>query len=109
MEIIYSREGERADEVIARLADALGAAAGVVSSDRAVQAAARAAGGVAFSCAEFERRMADAAAESGGMNMASGKDEAEEPTAGWGPRVKHGNPSRRSKADRRKAAKLKKL
>jgi len=102
--VIYSREGEQADEVIARLAREEGAAVVAVSSDRAVQSAVRAAGGVAVSCGEFERKlMEDARFEPAAV---SEKDEEPEAAA---PSVKRGNPRRRSKADRRKAVKLRKL
>ena len=104
IEVVYSREGERADEVIARLADEEGAAAVVVSSDRAVQLAVRGAGGVALACGEFERKMIDSA-----QLATAALSDKEEDGERIGPSVKKGNPRRRSKADRRKAVKLKKL
>jgi len=104
VEVIYSREGEQADEVIARLAGEEGAAVVAVSSDRAVQLAVRAAGGVALACGEFGRKLADIArVESAGLQ----EKDVEEESAG--PPAKKGNPRRRSKADRRKAVKLRKL
>jgi predicted RNA-binding protein with PIN domain len=109
--VIYSREGEPADDVIARLARTGGAAVVVVSSDRAVQAAARAAGGVALSCGEFTRKLA----ELGGRPFVEelpveqeGREEPERPDRA-GQLQKRGNPRRRSKVARRKEAKLKKL
>ena len=104
VEVIYSREGEQADEVIARLAREEGAAVVTVSSDRAVQLAVRAAGGVAVSCGEFERKLM----ESARYESAAVSEKDEEPEAA-APSVKKGNPRRRSKADRRKAVKLRKL
>jgi predicted RNA-binding protein with PIN domain len=104
IDVIYSREGEQADEVIARLAEEEGAAAVVVSSDRAVQSAVRGAGGVALTCGEFEQKMLDIGRLASAV--LSDKDEDGERV---GPSVKKGNPRRRSKSDRRKAVKLKKL
>lgn len=104
--VIYSREGEPADEVIARLARDAGASAVVVSSDRAVQSAARAAGGVALSCGEFLRKLG----EQGTVFPTDQGDLEKDETAGWTKQVmKKGNPRRRSKAERRKEAKLRKL
>ncbi len=105
VQVIYSREGEQADEVIARLARKEGAAVVAISSDRAVQLAVRTAGGVALSCGEFERKLTENVRfESAALPE---KDEAE--LAAGAPPVKKGNPRRRSKADRRKAAKWRKL
>jgi len=103
--VIYSREGEQADEVIARLAREEGAAVVAVSSDRAVQLAVRAAGGVALSCGEFDRKLTEA----GRVGSAACSDKDEEESGAGAPPVKKGNPRRRSKADRRKAAKWSKL
>jgi len=104
VDVIYSREGERADEVIARLAGEEGAAVVVVSSDREVQRAVRRAGGVALACGEFEWKLIDSARRE--LAILSDKDADEEAV---GPSVKKGNPRRRSKAERRKGVKLRKL
>ncbi|MEW6324276.1 MAG: NYN domain-containing protein [Nitrospirota bacterium] len=106
--VIYSREGEPADEVIARLARAEGASAVVVSSDRAVQSAARAAGGVPLSCSEFLSKLSARAETPAGPSTAddAGKEDDTEEER---PAVKGGNPRRKSKRERRKAAKLNKL
>jgi len=53
----YSRQGETADEVIARLAAEGGSGAVVVSSDREVQAAARRHGAAPLSAGEFMGRV----------------------------------------------------
>lgn len=55
--IRYSRQGETADEVIARLVAGAGEGAVVVSSDREVQAAARRHGAAPVSAEEFIARM----------------------------------------------------
>ncbi len=104
--VIFSRKGERADAVIARLAQEMGNACLVVTSDREVQKAARACGGTAIFVGEFESRLN--AVLSG--EVASGSDEEEEDFAGrqqFG--IKKGNPFRRSKAERKRISKLKKL
>ena len=56
--IIYSRQGEKADEVIKRLTEKGGSETVVVTSDRAVADAAVKSGGVAISSPEFEMKMA---------------------------------------------------
>lgn len=104
IEVVYSREGVQADEVIARLAREEGAAVVAVSSDRAVQLTVRRAGGVALACGEFERKLM----ESERLESASLQEkDAEEERVG--PSAKKGNPRRRPKADRRKTVKLRKL
>lgn len=108
--VIYSREGEPADEVIARLARAEGASVVVVSSDRAVQSAVRAAGGVPLSCGEFTRKLSELSIEIPAPLSVAPEVWKEEEPAGRGVRTpKKGNPRRKSKEERRKEAKLKKL
>ena len=106
--VIYSRRGEQADAVIARLAREMGSACVVVTSDREVQKAVCASGGTAIFSGEFEARL-HAALSGGDLPGAVGKDEEEDladrPLFG----VKKGNPFRRSKKDRKRIAKLKKL
>lgn len=70
--IVFSRSGESADAVIARMARQERAAALVVSSDRAVVASARSCGAAVIESAEFEARLAMASAM-------EGSDPAEEP------------------------------
>jgi predicted RNA-binding protein with PIN domain len=53
VEVIYSRRGERADQVIQRLANQLGRDCAVVSSDREVADCARQAGAFVMGAAEF--------------------------------------------------------
>lgn len=99
--ILYSRQGQKADEVIARLAREYGKAGVVVSSDRQVMEAAVAAGGVALRASEFEARLGQV-----GWG-ASGEMKAEQavpvrPIT----RSKRGNPKRLAKADRMKRRRL---
>ncbi len=55
--MIYSRLGERADQVIQRLAEEYGPDCAVVSSDREVAGYARARGAFVISALEFESRL----------------------------------------------------
>ncbi len=57
VEVIYSRRGERADQVIQRLAREYGRDCAVVSSDREVSDFARAHGAFVISAAEFIARL----------------------------------------------------
>jgi predicted RNA-binding protein with PIN domain len=106
--VIFSRMGEPADAVIARLAQEMGNACVVVTSDREVQKAARASGGTAIFSGEFEARLN--AVLSGGSHGPADKDEEEQDLPGQ-PRFgrKKGNPFRRSKAERKRISKLTKL
>lgn len=54
--VIYSRRGERADEVIKRLLTREGSRSVLVSSDRELQRVADRAGGIWISASEFEAR-----------------------------------------------------
>jgi predicted RNA-binding protein with PIN domain len=57
IEVVYSRRGERADQVIQRLAEEFGRDCAVVSSDREVADFARAQGAFVISSPEFESRL----------------------------------------------------
>jgi predicted RNA-binding protein with PIN domain len=102
VQVVFSAHGETADDVIARMAAELGNRAVVVSSDRAVARATLAAGGVALSISEFERRLHEALAPPG-----ADKDADEDDPAPRGD--KRGNPRRRSKQERKKQARLHRL
>ncbi len=108
--VIYSRRGEKADAVIARLASRLGSACLVVTSDREVQRAAQACGATPVFADEFERRLAAAlsAKARGGESEPVVEDPQDKPMRpNWS--RKKGNPFKRSKADRRRRSKLEKL
>ena len=100
--VIYSRSGEKADQVIIRLAGRYGRAGVVVSSDREVSTAALAAGCVALRAVEFERRLAALPAPDAGR---SGRADDQVPLRP-ATRVKLGNPKRLSKTDRQKRKRL---
>ncbi len=100
VQVIFSRHGETADDVIIRLAQELGNRAVIVSSDREVARAVRAAGGVALAIGEFESRIRASVSD------ASDEDPPDLPARTT---EKRGNPRRRSKADRKKKARLDRL
>ncbi len=103
IEVVFSRHGEKADEVIVRMAEELGSASLVVSSDREVARFVRAAGGTAVSSGEFGARLAQV-----GVGDPEGAMKSEEETPA--PRTeKKGNPRRLSKQERKKRLRLDKL
>lgn len=59
IEVIYSRRGERADQVIQRLARQHGRDCAVVSSDHEIINAARAAGAFVMGAAEFRAKLSE--------------------------------------------------
>jgi hypothetical protein len=103
IDVVFSRHGEKADEVIVRMAEELGSAGLVVSSDREVARFVRAAGGTAVSSEEFGMRLGLA---SGGGPEGAVKSEDESPAPRTG---KKGNPRRLSKQERKKRLRLNKL
>lgn len=108
--VIFSRRGEQADTVIVRLARELGSACVVVTSDREVQKEASACGGTAIYSGEFEARL-NIVLLGGGLSGPGERDDVEEPDDSDRPLfgAKKGNPFRRSKKERRRIAKLRKL
>ncbi len=95
----YSHDGESADDVIRRMAHREGGKALVVSSDRAVMAAAEAAGGTVLDSAAFEQKLAMA-------SYLAVKGGGEEPTSEeWVPTTRKKGPSRRLPKRKRKAHK----
>lgn len=103
VDVVFSRHGEKADAVIVRLAEELGSACLVVSSDREVARSVTAAGGVAVSSGEFEQRLVHAEMAGGDKGMEP-EDVFPEPRA-----AKKGNPRRLSKQERKKRSRLNKL
>jgi predicted RNA-binding protein with PIN domain len=100
VDVVFSRHGEKADEVIVRMAEELGSACLVVSSDREVARFVRVAGGTAVSSGEFGSRLAQMA---GGGPDEMRKSEEESPVPRTG---KKGNPRRLSKQERKKRLRL---
>ncbi|MDZ7261057.1 MAG: NYN domain-containing protein [candidate division KSB1 bacterium] len=97
MTVIFSRRGERADEVIKRLLARERGRAVVVSSDRDLQAAAERVGAVWVTAGEFERRC-----------LAADMEE-EETYLGEGRTTKKGPARRAPKRQRQRQQRLRKL
>lgn len=102
--VIYSRRGERADQVIQRLAEEYGRDCAVVSSDREVADFARACGAFVIGAAEFESRLRlrPAATSRGGPFQ---KDGAEDDPPRRNP-DKKGNPRKLPKALRKRSRQI---
>jgi predicted RNA-binding protein with PIN domain len=97
--VVYSRLGEKADQVIVRMAREKGSGAVVVSSDREIRSAVERFGAVAIYAAEFNQilRRLDG-------DYFDDEDDDDETSSD-----KRGNPNRLSKVDRRRIDKLRKL
>jgi predicted RNA-binding protein with PIN domain len=96
--IVFSRQGEKADSVIVRLARAKGSGCVVVTSDREVRRAVEKFGAAAVYADEFSRilRNLEFAADAGSH------EEKRRPN-------KKGNPKRLAKTERQRLGRLKKL
>jgi len=103
VEVVFSRHGETADEVIIRMAEELGSACLVVSSDREVARRVGSAGGTAVTVGEFGARLALIGGADADRDT---KSEEESPVLRTG---KKGNPRRLSKQERKKRLRLNKL
>ena len=97
--VVYSRQGEKADSVIVRVAREIGSGCVVVTSDREVQRAIERFGSVAVSAGEFRGILRH-------MEYGFDDDDVEDPATRA---VKRGNPRKLSKIERRRREKLKKL
>lgn len=98
--VVYSRRGEKADNVIVRIARQAGSGCVVVTSDREVQRAVERFSSVAVSAGEFRRILRRSAEYSF----------QDDYTEDYGARVeKRGNPKKLSKIERRRRERLKKL
>lgn len=77
VEVIYSKRGEQADQVIRRLAEEYGASCAVVTSDQEIQRSAKAHQAVILSASEFERRLQErpVAKQPGFLGKDSDRDE----------------------------------
>jgi len=97
--VIFSRHGEKADEIIKRLAFKLKSACVVVSSDREVSRHAESCGAVSIRAGEFDQRLE--------KSLRGEFDRTEETDIV--PNVRRGNPRRLSKIERKRQRKLAKL
>jgi predicted RNA-binding protein with PIN domain len=100
VEVVYSRRGERADQVIQRLAEEFGRDCAVVSSDREVADFARARGAFVFGALEFQSRLKLSPAAGHGPG-GSRKDPADDDLPGRRS-DKKGNPRKLPKALRKR-------
>ena len=108
--VLFSRPPEDADEVLKRLALQKGDACVVVTSDREVSRFAARAGATVVSCEEFEQRLRAATADPGAGGIE--EDEGEEESTTGRQRFltkKRGNPRRKSRRERKRQERLKKL
>lgn len=107
--VIYSQQGEKADNVIKRLAREMGTGCVVVTSDRDVRRSAEGSGATAIYVTEFSAKLRDL-----GRGILDSDDESEQdshsyPATGQGQQGKKGNPRRLSKTERKRKERLKKL
>ncbi len=98
--IIYSRQGEKADAVIVRMARGKGNGCAVVTSDREVRTAVEKIGAAVIYAAEFNDILRNL--------QRTGSDEDDDPDL-MPESFRHGNPHRLSKAERQRLEILKKL
>jgi predicted RNA-binding protein with PIN domain len=96
--VIFSKRGEKADNVIRRLAEELGSQGVVVSSDREVRTSVEASGASAIYAGEFSEKLKEL-------------DRPDRVERNSTPRFhsKRGNPKRLSKAERKRRGRLQKL
>jgi len=106
IEVIYSRRGERADQVIQRLAREYGADCAVVSSDQEVARSAQVSGAMVIGAQEFAVKLR--AAPRGGGLAHKELDTQEEEAPPRDPKKK-GNPRKLPKAIRQRARQLKRF
>ncbi len=106
LEVIYSKRGERADQVIQRLAREYGADCAVVSSDQEVARSARVSGAMVIGAQEFAVKLR-AAPQGGGL--AHKELDMQEETTPPRDSKKKGNPRKLPKALRQRARQLKRF
>jgi predicted RNA-binding protein with PIN domain len=106
VQVIYSKRGERADQVIQRLAREYGADSAVVSSDREVARSAQASGAFVMGAQEFAMKLWALPAAGGPVHKElDGRDEESPPRDA----KKKGNPRKLPKARRERARQLKRF
>jgi predicted RNA-binding protein with PIN domain len=106
IEVIYSKRGEKADQVIQRLARHYGRECAVVTSDREIIHVARSHGAFVLEAREFAAKLHGQPA--GGMVPYKELDSGEDERRGRGPE-KRGNPRKLPKAERRRQHQLKRF
>jgi predicted RNA-binding protein with PIN domain len=106
--VIYTKRGERADQVIQRLAVEYGGGCAVVSSDREVGHTATAHGAFLIAAGEFASRLNDSSRRETGPPERGIKDEDDDPRRARDPKKK-GNPRKLPKSQRRRNQHLKRF
>lgn len=106
VQVIYSKRGERADQVIQRLAREYGADCAVVSSDQEVARSAKASGAFVLGAQEFAMKLW--ATPSGGRMAYKELDTQGDESPARGPKKK-GNPRKLPKALRQRSRQLKRF
>jgi hypothetical protein len=107
VQIIYSKRGERADQVIERLAQQYGADCAVVTSDNEVIRSVQAQGALIMRAPEFADKLQAASFSEGPMpHKELAEDEDSQPRRGP---EKKGNPRKLPKALRRRSRQLKRF
>ena len=107
LEVIFSRRGEKADQVIQRLAAEFGSACAVVSSDREIIDFARAQGAFVMKAQEFVGKLRERP-NSTGVSAHKELDTGEDLRPKRGPE-KRGNPRKLPKALRQRSRQLKRF
>lgn len=107
VQVIYSKRGERADQVVQRLAREYGSDCAVVSSDHEIIATARAYGALVMRAQEFTAKLAGASGILGGQ-IHKELDTGEDLLPKRGPEKK-GNPRKLPKARRQRDRQLKRF
>jgi len=101
VQVIYSRRGERADQVIQRLAREYGTDCAVVSSDHEIINAARAHGAFVMGAQEFAGKLRGSSSLSSGALPYKELDPGDDVRSGRGPEKK-GNPRKLPKSQRQR-------
>lgn len=104
IEVIYSRRGEQADQVIRRLIEEYGSSCAVVTSDQEIQRSARTYQAAVLTASEFERRLRERPSTK--QSAFLGKDSERDEPVKRNPEKK-GNARKLPKALRRKNRQLK--
>ena len=107
VQVIYFKSGEKADQVIQRLAREYGTDCAVVSSDHEIVNAARAHGAFVMGAQEFATKLRDLSVSSGRVPYKE-LDTGEEDTVRRGPEKK-GNPRKLPKSQRQRDRQLKRF
>lgn len=107
VQVIYSKRGEKADQVIERLAGEYGTECAVVTSDHEVIRAAQAQGALIMRAAEFAQKLQASSLPERSLPYKELAVDEESPTGGR--TEKRGNPRKLPKALRRRSRQLKRF